>query len=117
MIGHMTTSTHMAGAVPHFTVADRVRKAREYAGMQQTELANAAGMARSGVARIESGKGGTPRRSSLIAIAFATGVDLTWLETGETPDPDNPVGGSEVRHQGLEPRTRWLGVPDLVACA
>jgi transcriptional regulator with XRE-family HTH domain len=81
----MTTSINMPGAVPQFTVSDRVRKAREYAGMQQGELAAAAGMARSGVARIESGKGGRPRRSSLIAIAFATGVNLAWLETGKPP--------------------------------
>ena len=89
----MTTSVNMAGRVPEFDVSDRVRKARESAGMQQAELAERAGMARSGVARIESGKGGKPRRSSLIAIAFATGVDLMWLETGKTPAGPEPDGG------------------------
>lgn len=107
IMGHMTHAIHIAGAVPTFSVHDRVRKAREHAGLTQTELAERAGMARSGLARIEQGKG-DPRRSSLIALAFATGVDLDWLETGETPAGDKPGGGSEVRHQGIEPRTHWL---------
>lgn len=54
-------------------IADRVRKAREHSGMSQTELATETGMARSGLARIE--QGGTPRRSTLILISMATGVD------------------------------------------
>lgn len=106
----------MSGVVPEFTIADRVRKAREYAGMQQGELADKAGMARSGIARIESGKGGAPRRSSLIAIAFATGVDLTWLETGETPTGNNPNGGNECAIRDLNPEPADLGAScDLAA--
>ena len=105
---HMTTSVHVTGLVPAFTVADRVRKAREVAEMSQQELADATGMARSGIARIE-GPESRPRRTSLIAIAMATGVDLTWLQTGETPAGSDPDGGGVVRHQGLEPRTRWFG--------
>lgn len=89
---------------PQFDLADRVRKAREYAGFTQQGLADETGMARSGLAQIEQGKT-TPRRSSLKLIALATGVDQRWLETGETPTGGNPGGGNAVRHQGLEPRT------------
>ncbi|WP_115686450.1 helix-turn-helix domain-containing protein [Corynebacterium senegalense] len=99
----MTKAIHMAGFVPQFDLCDRVRKAREVAGLTQDELGEKAGVGRATVARIERGKG-TPRRASLIAIAFATGVDFNWLETGETPAGE-PDGGSAVRHQGLEPRT------------
>ena len=101
----MTKSVQMAGAVPQFTIGDRVRKAREYAGLQQIELAERAGMSRGGVARIEAMNGGLPRRSTLIAIAFATGVDLDWLETGKTPAGDNPDGGSgcAIRDSNPEP--------------
>ena len=99
----MTTSLHGAGIVPEFTLADRVRKAREYAGMSQTELATETGMARSGLARIE--QGGTPRRSTMILISMATGVDLTWLETGKTPAGPETDGGSEcaIRESNPEP--------------
>ena len=100
----MTTSLHMAGIVPNWTLSDRVRKAREHSGLKQSELAERVGMARTSLARIEQGKT-EPRRTTLIAIAFATGVDLGWLQNGETPTGDNPGGGEDVRHQGIEPRT------------
>ena len=105
----MTTSIHLAGTVPNWTLSDRVRKAREHSGLKQVELADRVGMARTSLARIEQGKT-EPRRTTLIAIAFATGVDLDWLQNGETPTGDNPGGGEEVRHQGLEPRTHCLSV-------
>lgn len=105
----MTNAITIAGMVPEWTVADRVRKARESAGLKQGELADQVGMSRGGIARIEQGKG-EPRRTTLIAVAFATGVSLQWLETGETPAGDSPDGGSVVRHQGLEPRTHCLSL-------
>ena len=100
----MTTSLHSGGAIPEFQLKHRVRLAREYAGLQQAELAELTGMSRSAIAQIETGKS-TARRSSLSLIAFATGVSRDWLENGETPAGDNPGGGESVRHQGLEPRT------------
>ncbi|WP_082422137.1 helix-turn-helix domain-containing protein [Corynebacterium oculi] len=100
----MTTSLHIAGIVPQFDLADRVRKAREYADMKQQELADVTGIARTTIARIEQGKT-VPRRPTIISLALATGVDQRWLETGETPTGGNPGGGNAVRHQGLEPRT------------
>lgn len=102
----MTFSLGADMQVPQWSLSDRVRKAREVAGMKQAELAETIGMARTSLARIEQGKV-EPRRTSLIAIAFATRVPLEWLENGETPAGD-PDGGGAVRHQGLEPRTHWL---------
>lgn len=109
----MTTSIHMAGKVPEFNLSDRVRKAREITGLSQDELAERAGVGRATLARLESGKG-SPRRATLIAIAFATGVDLNWLENGNTPAGPEPSGGDVVRHQGFEPRTHWLGTSSRV---
>lgn len=105
----MTTSLAYGGKVPEWNVSDRVRKAREFAGLKQEELATEIGMSRGGLAKIEQQKS-TPRRTTLIAIAFATGVALEWLEYGETPAGDNPGGGSAVRHQGIEPRTHCLEI-------
>ncbi len=99
----------MGGKVPNWTIADRVRKAREFSGLKQLDLAERVGMARTSLARIEQGKS-EPRRTTLIAIAFATGVSLDWLENGETPAGPEPSGGDVVRHQGLEPRTHCLGI-------
>ena len=103
----MTNSIQSAGWIPEFELSDRVRKVRERVGLSQGELGEQAGVGRATLARLESGKG-SPRRATLIAIAFATGVSLDWLETGETPGGNEPTGGEVVRHQGLEPRTHWL---------
>lgn len=105
----MTTSIQSHGWIPEFRLSDRVRRVRESVGMSQDELGEAAGVGRATIARIESGKG-NPRRATLIAIAFATGVSLEWLENGETPAGPGPSGGDVVRHQGIEPRTHWLNL-------
>lgn len=91
---HMTTSLHVAGFIPHFDLGDRVRKARECAGMKQQDLAAVTGIARTTIARIEQGKT-DPRRPTILSLAFATGVDLEWLETGKTPVGPEPDGGSQ----------------------
>ena len=93
---HMNTG----GVIPTFDLKDRARKAREFAGLEQEELA------RSTIARIEQGRN-RPRKPSILAIAVATGVNYEWLATGKTPTGGNS-GGDDVRHQGLEPRTHWL---------
>ena len=70
--------------VPKFQVRHRVRLAREIAEMQQAELATITGLSRASIANIEVGRT-RPRKASLNLIAFATGVDPDWLETGEAP--------------------------------
>jgi transcriptional regulator with XRE-family HTH domain len=94
----------MAGAIPPQTVRWRVAQARDYADLEQGELAELTGLSRASISNYEIGKS-VPRRSSLIAIAFATGVDLTWLETGKTPGGDDPAGGGEcaIRDSNPEP--------------
>ena len=70
-------------------------QARGFAGFEQSQLAEKAGISRSSVSRYELGVG-TPRRATLIAIAFARGVDFKWLETGKTPTGGNPGGGKST---------------------
>lgn len=70
--------------IPKFRVRHRVRLAREVAEMQQAELAAITGLSRASIANIEVGRT-KPRKASLNLIAFATGVDPDWLETGEAP--------------------------------
>ena len=84
-VAHM--STHTVGAVPAFTVADRLRKAREHAGLEQGDLAERMGVSRGTVSNNELGKV-APRRIVLRAWALATGVDVGWLETGIAPRPE-----------------------------
>ena len=100
----MTTLTDI-GTVPQWTLADRLRKARENAGMDQQQLSDRIGMGRTTISNYESGVT-APKRPILLSWSMATGVPLIWLETGNAPQPDGPEGGESVRHQGLEPRTR-----------
>ena len=92
--------------IPEWTVADRLRKAREWAGLEQAELARRAGLARNTISNYEGGKV-TPRRTGLLAWSMVTGVPVTWLENGESPQSGGPDGGlsGDVRSKGLEPPT------------
>ena len=103
-VAHMTTSINFKGFVPTWDIHDRLAKARRAAGFEQSELAEITGISRRTLSRYETGLS-EPKRANLIAISFATGVSLDWLENGEIPAGDNPGGGKVVRHQGLEPRT------------
>ena len=104
----MTHSVNIGGIVPEFGLNDRVRKAREYAGLDQTALAEMTGLSRTTIARTEQGRS-IPRRPALIAVALATGVNLEWLETGKTPAGDNPDGGSECAIRDSNPEPAGLG--------
>jgi transcriptional regulator with XRE-family HTH domain len=77
ILAHMTQVT-VQGAVPVWTLMDRLRKARESAGLSQAELGDATGLSRRSIAGYEGGER-EPRRHHLIAWALATGVSLEWL--------------------------------------
>lgn len=82
----MTTDAGTWG-VPEFNKADRLRKSREYAGLEQAELAERIGVSRNTVSNAERGVN-SPRRIMVRQWALATGVPLLWIETGRTPSPD-----------------------------
>lgn len=83
------TTLRSAGIVPTWTVGDRLRKAREFAGHNQEHLAATIGIARRSVSAYEADQV-TPKRPVLLAWAMACGVDLEWLESGEIPTPHGP---------------------------
>ncbi|WP_083288023.1 helix-turn-helix transcriptional regulator, partial [Dermabacter sp. HMSC06F07] len=93
-----------AGAVPEITLAQRLRIAREFAGLEQTELSERAQISRATISASERGRS-VPSRSVLTLWAFACGVDRDWLRTGHknTPSPDGE--GVEARPEGFEPPT------------
>lgn len=101
-LAHMTIQRVTGGNVPSWELQDRIARARRYAGLEQAELAEKAGLSRKSISNYEIGKT-SPRRSGLIAIAFATGVSLEWLETGNAPIDPGTNGGSEWGHRGLNP--------------
>jgi transcriptional regulator with XRE-family HTH domain len=99
------TEAPQPGAVPSWTLADRMRKAREYAGLKQTELAADIGIARSSITNYETGRK-TPSRPVLLSWALRCGVPLTWLRYGTedgTPRPPGPgvsAGQPKINNPG-----------------
>ncbi|WP_405472347.1 helix-turn-helix domain-containing protein [Paenarthrobacter ilicis] len=79
--------------IPQFTVADRLRKAREHTGLDQLEFAEELGVSRATVSNNERGVV-SPRKIVLKAWALRTGVPVSWLETGEAPAAIGPDGGA-----------------------
>ena len=81
MITHMLTDTPSVQPVT-WTLADRLRKARQSASLTQDALAGTLGLSRSTVNRYETGRA-HPGRAVLIAWAQATAVDMDFLNDAE----------------------------------
>lgn len=109
------TIAYETGTVPAWTMPDRLRKAREHAGLHQTELAAALGISRASISNYESGRT-SPPRPTLMVWAMRCGVPLSWLEDDE-PRSAVPAGDhsqslrarrdSNPQPSDLELRSAW----------
>lgn len=88
--------TETAPDAQPFHMGDRIRKAREFVGMDRQTFAETVGIHRDTLAKYE--ETGKAKRSALISIAWASKARLEWLETGALP-------WREVGLDGLEPPT------------
>src|SRR5258706_7656139 len=97
-------SVPYTGFVPQWTLGDRLRKARESAGLKQAELARKIGISRASIVNYEAGRY-LPSRPVLLSWALCCGVDLGWLTGGGQPDPGiarlPPGGQNSVNRQPL----------------
>lgn len=87
------TSAYEAGRVPEIQVKHRLRISREFAGLEQDELARLIGVARNTVINAEKGHN-EPRKIVLNAWALACGVPASWIKTGVYDNSEDPNGGS-----------------------
>lgn len=71
---------------PTWTLADRIAKARNHAGLSQAELAEMLPAARNTLSRWERGDM-NPSQRSLEAISRVTGVSYDWLVNGDNTEP------------------------------
>jgi transcriptional regulator with XRE-family HTH domain len=72
-------------------IAQRIKELREAAGLSQQEVAMRADLSLSLVAKIEQGKKGDPRASTLLALAQALGVPPGQLLEGLPVPPRQPA--------------------------
>jgi DNA-binding XRE family transcriptional regulator len=94
------TIAYESGDVPPIEVRHRLRIAREYAGLEQDELADLIGVSRNTIGNAEKGRV-KPRKITLNAWGLACGVPVSWIEKG-VPDcgpPQSPLDGA-LRMQG-----------------
>lgn len=102
MIGGMST------AASHHDLAwdlpDRLAKSMRVSGLRSSALGDQLGVSRNTIANYLAGRT-APDRRTLIAWAFATGVPLTWLETGQaqTDNPPGPGTSYTARDSNPEP--------------
>ena len=82
-------------AVPEVELRHRLRIAREFAGLEQEELAQKMGVSRNTITNYEKGKV-APRKIVLNAWAWHCGVSLDWINTGRPGAPSPPGGGAPV---------------------
>lgn len=87
------------GRVPPITIGTRLRIAREWRGLEQSEMAEVLGVSRTTVSNYER-EYTLPRKLVINAWAAACDVDVEWLKTGraqEDSDPNNggPLSASE----------------------
>lgn len=88
----------VGGHIPAFTLADRLRKAREETGAEQGEFAEQIGVSRGTVINYEKGHV-HPREIVLRAWALRTGVPVSWLRTGLVPSSTPSRDGDATPEQ------------------
>jgi transcriptional regulator with XRE-family HTH domain len=73
--------------IPVWTAGDRFRKAREDAGLTQTELADAIGVDRKTISAYELDDRKRPMKMVVNAWAMRCSVPVSWLLTGKASQP------------------------------
>lgn len=99
------TSAYESGTVPPVLVQHRLRIAREYAGLEQEQLAELIGVSRNTVSNAEKGRG-KARKITLNAWALACGVPVSWLETGG--DAGHPHNGEADAPADVSPNKPYV---------
>lgn len=93
------TTAHRRGFIPALPPELRLEIARRTIAASQREFAEQLGVSKNTVQRAESGY--PIKRSTLLAWAMVTGVDLDWLEHGTVPTdggPDQGIGPTGGKH-------------------
>lgn len=77
------TTDSLSCKVAYMELKDRIKVARESAGLTQDQLARRVGVSRPAVGMWEGGQTKTIEGENLVRTAYATGADPLWLATGE----------------------------------
>lgn len=87
------TAANRSGLIPEIPRPLRLEIARRHIGASQARMGDLLGVSTNTIQRAERGE--VVRKSTILAWAMVTGVDLHWLETGTSPSPEDGGGVSE----------------------
>jgi len=90
-----------------WTIADRLRKARELTGLSQEEFAALIGISSGTVSTYEINPDAPHKPPFMIAWANATPVTLEWLWTGEEKSVNLPPDGRPLWPTALPDNDRY----------
>lgn len=99
------------------SLGDRIRSVRRQKNISQAELAKLANVSQGAISQLESGRNETSKE--LPQIALALGVDVYWLQTGETslPAQVQSILDKTARHvisTEIDPASKtWLPLMDI----
>lgn len=100
------TETSFRGAVPMWTLGDRMGKALSFADVSVQDMADYLGLSRNSLSGYINDRL-RPKRQTVLLWAMRTGVSLEWLETGEgSPTGTDPDPGSGVDVDALDKLTQ-----------
>lgn len=90
------TIAHQHGLrIPPSTLGSRLRDARTWRRLEQTQLAEALDVSRATISNYENGVT-KPSKLQVAAWAVVCDVDVDWLRTGQTEEAPTPKGGGHV---------------------
>ena len=88
--------------VPPGSLAERLRRARNDLGLEQSDIAERIGKSGAAgvgyVSRLETGATANPRAEELVLLARACGVTVDWLLTGEGASQGNQIDVKLLAH-------------------
>jgi transcriptional regulator with XRE-family HTH domain len=83
-------------SIPEITLGWRLRMSLEMSDLSREDMAKVFEVDPKTITRWTHDVGGRPKMLTVEKWAELTGVDATWLETGEASQPDSPNGGASV---------------------
>lgn len=103
-----TIVTQAGGVITYVTkhLGDRLKEAREAAGLSQGQLADAAGVSQSTIGNIEAGIRKQPRE--LLSIAAVVKVRPEWLKTGKGPRELPSANVEDAERRKRVPLISWV---------
>lgn len=82
--------------MPMKTLGERVRFARQRVGKNQTDFADAIGVGKAAMSKIESGQTKTLNLDTALGIQKLTGVSAAWLRTGKGPIEQSSIYDAQI---------------------